>query len=147
MAKKWTLVELAGMSVHQRAELYKNASPLGDTPDGAELKAQIEAAGLPYSDDAALKGDDPITLTMIRVVYSPEGREAAITATKAGEAAMAGVDPLLQAALGVDYGPHNFGTVRAGEIVGTLMRSLGYKRAPNKELPPHCMAKTAATWV
>lgn len=146
MAKKWTLEELAKMSVHQRAELYKNASRLADTTDGAELKTQIEAAGLPYSDDAALKGDDPITLTMIKVVYSPEGREAAITATKAGEAAMAGIDPLLQAALGVDYGPHNFGTNRAGEIVGALMRSLGYKKGPDKDLPSHCVAKTAATW-
>lgn len=147
MAKKWTLEELMGMSVHQRAELYKNASRLGDTPEGAELKSQIETAGLPYSDDAALKGDDPITLAMIKVVYSPEGREAAITATKAGEAAMAGVDPLLQVALGVDYGPHNMGTVRAGEIVGALMRSLGYKKGPIKDLPPHCVAKTAASWV
>lgn len=147
MSKKWTLVELMGLSVHQRAELYKNASRLGDTPDGAELKAQIEAAGLPYSDDAALKGDDPITITMIKVIYSPEGREAAIAATKAGEAAMARVDPLLQVALGVDYGPHNMGTVRAGEIVGALMRSLGYKKGPVKELPPHCVAQKAATWL
>jgi hypothetical protein len=147
MAKKWTLEELKGMSVHQRAELYKNAARLGHTPEGAELKAQIEAAGLPYSDDVALKGDDPITLAMIKVVYSPEGREAAVSSTKAGEAAMAGVDPLLQVALGVDYGPHNFGTNRAGEIVGALMRSLGYKKGPDKDLPSHCVAKTAATWV
>ncbi|MBB5661136.1 hypothetical protein [Brevundimonas halotolerans] len=111
------------------------------------MKAQIETVGLPYSEDAALKGDDPITLAMIKVAYSPEGREAAITATMAGEAAMAGVDPLLQVALGVDYGSHNFGTNRAGEIVGTLMRSLGYKKGPDKDLPPHCVAKTAATWV
>jgi len=147
MAKKWTTEELAAMSVHQRAELYKNAARLGHTPEGAELKSQIEAEGLPYSDDAALKGDDPITLRMIKVAYSLEGREAAIAATKAGEAAMAGVDPLLQAALGVDYGPHNFGTNRAGEIVGALMRSLGYKKGPDKDLPQHCVAKTAATWV
>lgn len=147
MAKKWTLEELMGMSVHQRAELYKNASRLGDTPAGAELKSQIEGAGLPYSDDAALKGDDPITLAMIKVVYSPEGREAAIAASKAGEAAMARVDPLLQVALGVDYGPHNMGTVRAGEIVGALMRSLGYKKGPVKDLPAHCVAQKAATWL
>lgn len=147
MAKTWTKEELAAMSVHQRAELYKNASRFAHTAEGAALKKQIEAEGLPYSDDAALKGDDPITLVIIKVVYSPEGREAAIAATKAGEAAMAGVDPLLQAALGVDYGAHNHGTNRAGEIVGALMRSLGYKKGPDKDLPPHCVAKTAATWV
>lgn len=147
MAKKWTLEDLMAISVHQRAELYKNASRLGHTPEGAHLKALIEEAGLPYSEETALKGDDPITITMIRVIYSPEGREAAIAATKAGEAAMARVDPLLQVALGVDYGPHNMGTVRAGEIVGALMRSLGYKKGPIKDLPPHCVAKTAASWV
>lgn len=147
MAKKWTLEELKVMSVHTRADLYGNACRLGHTDDGAALKALIEEAGLPYSEEAALKGDDPITITMIRVIYSPEGREAAIAATKADEAAMARVDPLLQVALGVDYGPHNMGTVRAGEIVGTLMRSLGYKKGPIKDLPPHCVAKTAASWV
>jgi hypothetical protein len=61
--------------------------------------------------------------------------------------AMAGIDPLLQIALGSDFGPHNRGTIKAGEITGALMRSLGFQKGPEKELPPHCVAKTAATWL
>jgi hypothetical protein len=146
MTQHWTLERLTAMSVHQRAELYKNACRLGHTPEGATLKALIEEAGLPYSDDAALKLTDPLAIRMYDVIYSASGREAAIAATKAGLPAMAGVDPLLQAELGVDYGPHNQGTQTAGWIVGQLMQSLGYKKVGEKPLPEHCVAKTAAMW-
>lgn len=147
MAKAWTLDELKAMSVHQRADLYKNACRLAHTPDGAALKTQIEEAGVPYSEDSALKGDDPITLKMIALIYSKEGRAAALKWHTDGWPAMAGIDPLLQESLGSDYGPHNRGTIKAGEITGALMRSLGYKKGPERDLPEHCVAKTAATWV
>jgi hypothetical protein len=58
---------------------------------------------------------------------------------------MSGIDPMLQVALGSDYGAHNMGTATAGSLVGQLMQSLGYK-AGQKAMPPHCIAKTAATW-
>ena len=147
MDKEWTLDELKAMSVHDRAELYKNASRLAHKPEGAALKKLLEEAGLPFSDDAALTLDDPLTLRMYEVINSKDGRDAAVEATKAGLPAMAGVDPLLQAALGVDYGPHNMGTATAGSLVGQLMQSLGYQKAGQKPLPEHCVAKTAAMWV
>lgn len=147
MAKNWTPEELAAMSVHDRANLYRNASRLAHTPDGAALKKLLEEAGLPFSDDACLTMDDPITIRMHEVINSPEGRAAAVAATKDGLPAMAGIDPMLQVALGVDYGAHNMGTATAGGLVGELMTSLGYKKASSKALPPHCVAKTAATWV
>ena len=147
MAKKWTPEELRAMTVRERADLYKNACRLAQTPEGAALKKDIEDAGLPFSEEAALKGDDPIILRMHEVIYSKDGREAALAATKAGLPAMAGVDPLLAEALGSDYGPHNQGTNNAGEIVGSLMRSLGYKKSSQKPLPEHCVAKTAVLWV
>lgn len=147
MAKAWTLEELQAMSVHQRADLYKNACRLGHTAEGAALGTQIEEVGLPYSEDAALKGDDPITLKMIAVIYSERGRAAALKWHRDGWPAMAGIDPLLQEALGSDYGPHNRGTIKAGEITGALMRSLGFKKGREGGLPEHCIAKTAATWV
>lgn len=146
MAKSWTLDELKAMTVHQRAELYKNACRLAHTPQGAALKALIEEAGLPFSDDAALTLDDPLTLRMYEVINAKPGRDAAVAATKAGLPAMAGIDPLLQAELGVDYGPHNQGTNTAGYLVGQLMQSLGYKKVGQKPLPDHCVAKTAAMW-
>ena len=146
MAKELTLEDLKGMTVHERAALYRNACRLGHTTIGAALKLLIEEAGLPYSEDSALKRDDHITLKMIEVIYSSTGRQAAIAATNAGEAAMEGIDPLLQVALGSDYGPHNMATNRAGEITGALMRSLGYIKSVQKDLPRHCIAKTAASW-
>jgi hypothetical protein len=83
---------------------------------------------------------------MREVIYSNGGRAAALAATKAGLPAMAGIDPMLQEALGSDYGPHNMGTHTAGGIVGELMQSLGYKNVGQKPLPDHCVAKTAAVW-
>ena len=147
MAKKWTPEELRAMSVRERADLYKNACRLAHTPEGAALKKDIEDAGLPFSEEAALKGDDPILLRMHEVIYSKEGREAALKATKDGLPAMAGVDPLLAEALGSDYGPHNRSTINAGEIVGSLMRSLGYKKDLQRTLPEHCVATSATLWV
>ena len=147
MAKQWSLNDLQRMSVHGRANLYKSACRLGHTPAGADLKKLLEEAGLPFSDTACLTMDDPITIKMHTVINSKEGREAAVAATKIGLPAMAGIDPLLQVALGVDYGAHNMGTATAGGLVGNLMQSLGYKKGPQKGLPSNCVAKTAATWL
>lgn len=120
---------------------------MGHTTDGAALKKQIEEAGLPYSDTACLTMDDPITIKMYEVIHSKEGREAAIDATRRGRPAIEDIDPMLQAALGVDYGAHNMGTATAGALVGELMYSLGYKKKGQKALPAHCVARTAAVFV
>lgn len=103
--------------------------------------------GLPFSEDACLTSDDPITIKMWKINNSPEGRSAAVEATKNGEAAMAKVDPLLQVALKSDYGSHNMGTATAGSLVGRPMLSLGYKNSGTKALPSHRVAKTAARGV
>lgn len=143
---KWTIERLRAVSPHERHRLYMNACAKADTEDGAALKLLIEESGLPFSDDAALKMDDPISLKMIEIIFSPEGRQAALDATNKGEPAMLGIDPLLKAALGVDYGSHNMGTATAGAIVGALMRQLGFTNAGQKPLPDYCVAKTAETW-
>lgn len=146
MSKRWNREELKAMPIHERAELYKNACRLGHTPQGAAVKKLIEEAGLPYSDDACLTSDDPITIKMHDIIHSKQGREAAIAATQRGVPAMEGIDPLLQAALGVDYGAHNKGTATAGGLVGELMYSLGYKKKGVKTLPAHCVARTASVF-
>jgi hypothetical protein len=146
MAKQWTPDELKALSVHDRGNLYQSASRLAHTPEGADLKKRIEEAGLPFSESACLTMDDPITMRMHEIIHSPRGREAAIEAVRLGMPAMAGIDPMLQVALGSDYGPHNMGTATAGGLVGELMQTLGYKKTGEKALPPHCVAKTAATW-
>ena len=147
MPKTWTLEELKALPLHERSNVYRNAGRLAHTPDGAALKKLIEEAGLPFSEDACLRDDDPITLKMHEVIFSKEGREAALSSTKQGRPALEGVDPLLCASLGSDYGPHNMGTQTAGSILGQLMRSLGYKKAGQKPLAPHCVARSAVLWV
>jgi hypothetical protein len=72
---------------------------------------------------------------MREVIYSNGGRAAALAATKAGLPAMAGIDPMLQEALGSDYGPHNMGTHTAGGIVGELMQSLATKTSGKNRSP------------
>ncbi len=146
MPKIWTSDELKSMSVHERAELYRNACRLSHTPEGAALKSLLLETGLPFSEDGCLTMDDPITIKMYAVINSTEGRAAALGAVAKGEPALAGIDPLLQVALGSDYGSHNMGTATAGGLVGQLMQSLGYKKTGQKPMPGHCVAKTAATW-
>lgn len=146
MAKPWRLEELAAMSVHKRADLYRNACRLGHTTEGAALKKLLEDAGLPFSEEGCLSSDDPIYLKMRGLIESKDGREAAVAAVEAGLPAMAGIDPMLQVLLGSDYGSHNMGTQTAGSIVAEVMRSLGYKKTGEAPLPPNCVAKTAATW-
>lgn len=146
MAKPYTLEDLQKMPTHERAQLYKNAGRLAHTPEGAALKELIEKAGLPFSDSKALTLDDPITIKMWEIINSEEGKRLALDGTKQGLPALALIDPLLQAALGVDYGAHNMSPNRAGILVGDLMISKGFKQAGDKKMPPGSVAKTAAMW-
>jgi hypothetical protein len=86
---------------------------------------------------------DPIYIGMKEIVNSPAGRAAAIAAANAGLPGLAGIDPMLSTAFGADYGKHNFATATAGDFVANLMRSLGYKKVGRKDLPSHCVARTA----
>jgi hypothetical protein len=91
--------------------------------------------------------DDPITLKMKQIIHSPEGQAAAVAAANAGLPAMAGIDPMLSAALGTDYGKHNLATATAGDFVANLMRSFGFKESGRRSLPSHCVARTAVFWI
>jgi hypothetical protein len=146
MAKNWTLDKLEAMSVHDRHNLFRNAVRLSHTPEGAALKALIEEAGLPFSEGAMLSSTDPAYLKMYDIVHSPGGRAAAIAAVKEGLPGLAGVEPMIREVLGIDYGPHNWGTVIAGSLVGEVMHSAGYRKTGVKPMPPGSVAKTAATW-
>ncbi|WP_340646343.1 hypothetical protein [Phenylobacterium sp.] len=138
--------DLVKLSVHDRHQLFKNAVRLSHTPDGAALKTLIEEAGLPFSEGAMLSSDDPAYVKMYDIVHSPEGRAAAIAAVKSGLPGLAGVEPMIHEVLGIDYGPHNWGTVIAGSLVGEIMHSAGYRKTGSKPMPPGSVAKTAATW-
>jgi hypothetical protein len=147
MTTKIDEAKLRGMSVHERHRLWINARKI-DSDEAKEMVRMIENLGLPYSDPGSLKFDDPIFLKMEEIISSAEGKSAAIEATKKGLPALAGVDPLLSAKLGVDYGAHNDGTINAGFLVAQMMRTQGYKLSGRKgKLPPTCLAKTAEIYI
>jgi hypothetical protein len=90
--------------------------------------------------------DHPLYREMQEIVWSAEGKSAALQAVEEGRPAMAGIDPLLQKVMGDRYGLEYQGTMNAGFIVAELMRFLGYEKEGEAELPSGCVAKTAATW-
>jgi hypothetical protein len=90
--------------------------------------------------------NDPITVKMYELINSPEGRQACVNATVAGRPAIAGIDAMLNDALGVDYGKHNMATHTAGAIVADLMRELGYVKNGQKALPAGCVARSGVFW-
>lgn len=141
----WTAEKLAGMPVGERHKLWKRARVNG-TPEGDELAQMIEQLGLPFSDDACLKMDDPITIKMWQIINSPEGKAACLAAHANGQPAVAGVDPMLNEALGVDYRGDNMATTTAGSLVGELMRAQGYVPARQITMPPGCVAKSGTLW-
>jgi hypothetical protein len=94
-----------------------------------------------------LRLTDPVYLRIKEIIYSPDGRAAVLAATAKGEPALAGVDPLLKAALGTDYKRDDLGTASAGDLVAKLMRGLGYKAHKTKRCGPECVARTALTWL
>jgi len=82
---------------------------------------------------------------MEEIIWSPQGRTAALQAVSAGLPALAGVDPLLKAELGERYHPHNAGTINAGVITAALMRHLGYVEDGSKAFDD-CVAKSGMKW-
>jgi hypothetical protein len=134
---------LRAMPVSQRHQLYKNALKL-DTDEAHQLIERLKKMGLPFSDNSALSLDDPISLKMYEIIHSNAGTSAMKAAAEKGIPPMAGVDPLLAEALGVDYGPHNMATQTAGYFVAQRMRTLGYKHAgKSMTLPSGCVARSA----
>lgn len=132
------------MTPEARANLYENARKrLAE--GGQEIIDLIDASGLPLR-SGGMRLSDPVYLEMEEVIWSPTGRAAALAATEQGLPALAGVDPILQEALGSRYRPQDMGTVSAGSIIGELMRHLGFVAAGVAKMPAGCVAKTAMRW-
>ncbi len=141
---EWTDDKLKALSSAARASLRANAAK-SKAPGAAALVLQIDALGLPLS-TGALSIDDPVYVEMEGLIWSKEFKEAAMVAAAEGKPAMAGVDPLLQKAMGSRYHAHNQGTNNAGYLVAAMMRSDGYHEIGRANLPPGCVAKSAIVW-
>jgi hypothetical protein len=135
--------QIRAMSSQQRAILYQNArARLAD--GGQQIVDFIDREALPLSDGEMLSSD-PDYAEMERIIWSTEGRAAALSAVENGLPALAGVDPLISSALGDRYHPHNGGTINAGFITAALMRHLGYVEAGSGAFL-NAVAKSGMRW-
>jgi hypothetical protein len=142
---KWTMAKIEALEPSERHQLWINCRA-SESEEGQAFADALAESGLPFSEDGALCLDDPIALKMDEIITSSEGRAACIKATRDGLPALAGVDGMINQALGVDYGSKNMGTHTAGWFVGELMRSLGYVLTERRKMPVGSVAKTAAFW-
>jgi hypothetical protein len=142
--KIYTIEDLKKMTPEERARLYHNAVRRREA-GGQAIIDLIEASGLSLS-SGGMRASDPAYLRMEEIVWSAQGRAAALEATGKGLPALAGVDPLISADLGSQYNPHDGGTVNAGYIQAGLMRHLGYVEDGQGKMPDGCVAKTAMKW-
>lgn len=90
-----------------------------------------------------LKNDDPRLFDMMKIIQSVEGIKAMVLATNDGHPALAGVDPLLQIALGAEYKREDDVTQEAGWRVVKEMREMGFQDVFATKMPPGCIAGKA----
>ena len=144
-------IELSSLTPAQRHVLWVNATKRSPTDEDARaLVVKIETSGLDYQEHKRLSISiyGPLGRKMRKVVFSTEGTEAALSAQKAGQPPLAGIDPLLQASLGPAYGKDDESTSQAGYLVADLMRQNGFElTGKTATLPANCVAKTAKLFV
>jgi hypothetical protein len=149
MPMQWDLSKLKAKTQHERHRLWLNAKNKAAKSDEAKVLVElIESSGLDYGADKvkSVSLDDAIGKKMHRLIFSAEGRAAALQATENGLPALAGVGPLLKHALATDYGRHNEATIQAGYLVTNLMQQLGFVEIGKGALPPNCIARTGAVF-
>ncbi len=138
----WTVERLSALPVAKRHQLYKNAKSQSG-PEAQKLIALLESSGLPLSDNTPVRGDDPLVIRMREIINSQIGLEKMLRAIEEGWPPLSGVDPLISATLGVDYGKHNETTIWAGQLVWERMSGLGYKKTSQRSMPEGCVARSA----
>jgi hypothetical protein len=137
--------KLKAMTAHERHQLWLNARKRAANKADAKLLVElIENSGLDYLRDRrpSVSLDDKIGRAMRALVNSDAGQTAMLFAQSKGRPPLAGVDPMLKAALGDDYCKENEATIQAGYIVTRYMEAKGYCKAGTAALPPGCVAKT-----
>jgi len=139
---QWTLDRLRALTLKQREALFANARARGDA-EGDYVIGLLVDHDLLVRSGGGLSRDHPTIQKIEEIIRSPAGRQAAKSAADAGLPAMAGIDPLLSAALGASYGEHDT-TSWAGTLTAEIMGESGYVQTRKAPMPEGCMAKTAA---
>ncbi len=141
MAKPITLEQLQAMTSKQRMVIYEHARN-GTGPDADNIIKLLFENNLLDTAGGGLRKEHRVIQEIEEVCRSDEGIRAALSAATRNEAPMAGVDPLIQAAVR-EYG-HFDTTTWAGGFVAEEIEALGWRRKGQKKLPDNCIAKTAA---
>jgi hypothetical protein len=134
---EWTKERLAALSHDDRHNVWENAKRLG----AEDLVKFIVDSGLPYIDPKGLKLDRPLGRKMSKIINSPQGVAAALTATENGMPALAGIDPMLKAVLKKEYADSHEATIQAGYLVALMMRKKGYEQSGKQGSIQDCVAK------
>jgi hypothetical protein len=141
----WSKERLERLSHKELSTLYERALTI-DSDEARDLVELVQQHGLLTRLGGGYHRGHRVIHTIERICRSPEGVAAARAAAESGEAPMAGVDPLLAAELGDEYG-HRDTTSWAGTFVAEEMEADGWTRAGRKSLPDGRVAKTAAFFV
>ena len=141
MPKPITVEMLQKMSTKERMTIYEHARDT-NSPEADGIIEKLFQHKLLDSAGGGLTRDTGVIQRIEKVCRSTGGIKAAIHAASAGEAPMAGVDPLLRREVR-EYG-HFDTTSWAGGFVAVEVEALGWRRSGRKALPPGCIAKTAA---
>lgn len=139
---QWTLDRLRALTLLERETLFENARVRGDREAERIIELLVDH-DLLLRTGGGLRRDHPTIQQIEEIIRSPRGRGAAKEAADAGLPAMAGIDPLLSAALGSAYGKHDT-TSWAGTLTAEIMAEAGYVQTRKAPMPPDCVAKMAA---
>lgn len=143
--KPWTRERLEGLDHKDLSTFYERALTI-DSDEARDLVELVQQHGLLRRLGGGYDRGHRVIHTIETVCRSPEGRAAARAVAEAGEAPMAGVDPLLVAALGDEYG-HRDTTSWAGTFVAEEIEADGWRRNGRKALPVGSVARTAAFFI
>jgi hypothetical protein len=139
---RWTLEKLRSLMLKQREALFDNARAQESTEARSVIALLIDN-DLLVREGGGLPREHPTIQHMEEVIKSDEGHAKALEAAAQGLAAMAVIDPLLQAALGTAYGRHDT-TSWAGTLTAEIMVEAGFVQTRKAPLPRDCIARTAA---
>ena len=145
MAILWTKERLEALTHKQLYTVYENAIASND-PHAAEVLNIIEQHRMMERLGGGYRRGHKLIFEMEKICRSEMGVEAAQRAAQAGEAPLAGVDPILASHLGPEYGQRD-STTWAGSFVAEEMEAAGWKRHGRKSLPDGSVAKTAAFFI
>jgi hypothetical protein len=142
----WTKEKLRALKPEELRNVAVNVARRTDEA-ALQVMQMIEEVGLP-PEVSSFRLDSPLGKKMQSVIFSAEGKAAAIKAAQQGRAPMEAIDRMLQSALGSAYSSEDEGTIQAGYLVANLMKQNHWAVSGKRgKLPADCVAKTAALYV